>query len=111
MEDGGAEQHTGHTDNVHRLVERPEPQTQAVHVDADRGRVPHQPRPVGLHVLLLRAAHGDRRAGGVLTDGHDRRMDDNVHGSVQLHRRRVFGEFKVPCQSNVDRPPVVILLL
>lgn len=95
VEDDRAEQHTGHTDYVRRVVERPAPQAQAVHVDADRGRIDHQPRPVGLHVLLLRAVRECRRAGGVLTDGHDRRLDDYGLGRVQLHRRRVFGEFKL----------------
>lgn len=93
MEDGRAEQHTGHADHVRRVVERPEPQAEAVHVDADRGRAAHQSRPDGLHVLLLRAARADRRPGGMLAAGHDRRMDDHGLGRVQLHRRRVFGEF------------------
>jgi len=92
MEDDRAEQHTLGADHIHRVVERPEPQAEAVHADTDHRRVPYQYRPVGLYLLLLRAAHGGRRAGGVRATGHDRRMDDDVYGRIQLRGRRNYGE-------------------
>jgi len=86
MENDCAEQHTVRVDHIHRVVERPEPQAQTVHVDTDHRRVPHQYRSAGLYILFLRTAHGGGRTGGVRTAGHDGRMDDNVHGRVQLRR-------------------------
>jgi len=94
MEDASAEQYTVGANNIHRVVERPEPQAQAVYVGAHRGRATHQRGSARLHLLLLRAARGSGRFGGVPASGHDRRVDDDGHGHIQLYRRRVLGKFK-----------------
>jgi len=75
-------------------VERPEPQTQAVHVGTHCGRVIDQRRAACLYLLFLRAARGSSRIGRVPTSGYDRRVDDNGYGDIQLYRRRVFGKFE-----------------
>jgi len=99
MEDDRAEQHTDGIDHIHRIVERPEPQAQTVYVGAYRGRAADQRGAARLYLLLLRATRGSGRPGGVLASGHDRRVDDDGHGHIQLYRRRIFGKFislKVP---------------
>jgi len=102
MEDDRAEQHTDGVDNIHRVVERPEPQAQAVHAGTHRGRAGHQRGAARLYLLLLRAARGSGRPGRVPASGHDRRLDDDGHGHIQLHRRRVFGKFSKFQRSGVD---------
>lgn len=63
MEDDRAEQHTVRADHIHRVLERPEPQAQAVYAHTDRRRIPHQHWAARVHVLLLPAAHGGGRPG------------------------------------------------
>lgn len=92
LEDDVAEQHTDRIDHVRRVLERPEPEAEAVHADTHRRRADHNRGPDDMHILFLRAAHGSHRAGGVAPVSLDRRMDDYGHGYIQLHRRRVFGE-------------------
>jgi len=94
MEDDRAEQHTDGVDHIHRVVERPEPQAQAVHVGAHRGRAADQRGAARLYLLLLRAARGSGRPGRVPASGYDRWLDDDGHGHIQLYRRRIVGEFK-----------------
>lgn len=92
MENNRPEQHTVRAHHIHRIVERPQPQAQAVYADPDHRRVPHQHRSAVLYLLFLRAAHGSGWTGRVRAAGHDRRMDDHVHGCVQLRGRRDDGE-------------------
>lgn len=99
MEDDRAEQHTIRVDHIHRVVERPKSQTQAVHVNTYHRRIPHKHRLIGLYLLFLRSANGGRWAGGVRAACHDRWMDDHVYGRVQLRRRCDYGKFRVQTAS------------
>lgn len=65
-----------------------------MHVGAHRGRAADQRGAARLYLLLLRVASRSGRFGGVLASGHDRRVDDDGHGHIQLYRRRIFGKFK-----------------
>jgi len=56
MENDRAEQHTDGVDNIHRVVERSEPQAQAVHVNTHRGRATDQRWATSLYLLFLRVA-------------------------------------------------------
>lgn len=86
------EHHTLHAGYVHRAVERPEPQTQTVHADADTRRAGAQHRPDRVRGLLLRAAHGSRgtrRVGPVVHYGLAART---VPRRVRLRRRHKLGK-------------------
>lgn len=92
MENAGPKQYTLGVDNIYWVVERPKSQTKTMHVDTYYWRVPHQHRPVNMHLLFLRAAHGSRWIGRIRSAGHDGWMDDHVHGRVQLRRGCDYGE-------------------
>lgn len=94
MEDDRAEQLPDGADSVPRIVERPAPQTQTLHVVAHRWRIGHVRGPALVHLLFQRCARSGGRIGRVPAPGLDRWMDDDGHGRVQLHRRRLFGMFK-----------------
>jgi len=94
MENDGPEQHTHGVDNIHRIVERSEPQAQAVHVNTYRGRATNQRGATCLYLLFLRVTRRSGWIGGMPTPSHDRWMDDNGYGHIQLYRRRIFCKFK-----------------
>lgn len=101
LEDDCAEQYPVRTDHIHWILERPKPQAQTVHAHTDHRRVPHQYRAACLHVLLLRAAHGGGWPRRVRATSHHRRLDDYVHGRVQLRGRRDHGK----CNGAVSCTP------
>lgn len=70
--------------DVHRLVERPEPQAQAIHAVADIRRAGAQRRPGRVRLLLLRAAHGSGGIRGIHPVVHYRQYSGAVPGRVRL---------------------------
>lgn len=81
-----------HIRRVHRLVERPDAPPEAAAPGAHHRRVGPRFRSLRLRLLLLRAAHGNRRAGRVRAIVAGRRLDHYVLGHVHVHVRHNHGE-------------------
>lgn len=100
-EDGGrhddlaerdTERVTVRTGHVHRLVERPAPETETVHADTGVRRARAQRRPDPVRVLLLRTSHGSRRYRGIGSVVRYGQYAGTAAGRIRVRGRHKHGQ-------------------